>query len=74
MIDRVARWIAWKLPRRVVMWAAYRVGAHATQGRYATQIVLDLLYLDAMNRWLEHAGLRLIRDRARPGDSPVREP
>jgi hypothetical protein len=28
--DRIAMWIAWRLPRRVVKWAYMRVCAHAT--------------------------------------------
>ena len=50
-LDRLARWTAWKLPKSVVMWAAFRVGAHATQGPYSGQVVPDLTFLDAMRRW-----------------------
>ena len=44
-------WLAWKLPKRLVMWAAVRVGAHATQGKYENQVVPDLTFLDALKRW-----------------------
>jgi len=46
-------WLAWKLPKRVAMWAAVRVGAHATTGKYSSQIVPKLTFLEALNRW-EH--------------------
>lgn len=49
--DRTARWIAWRLPKRLVMWSTYRVGANATQGRYANTEVPSLTFMDAMHRW-----------------------
>lgn len=49
--ERVAIFIAWRLPRSVVMWCAFRVGAHATQGPYAAQEVPSLTFMDAMARW-----------------------
>ena len=49
--ERVARWIAFRLPRRVVMWCAIRVVAHATTGPYSNQIVPELGAMDAIKRW-----------------------
>ncbi len=49
--DRLARWIAWKLPRRVVMWCGFRIGADATSGEWGAQSVPDLNFMDAMRRW-----------------------
>ena len=44
-------WIAWHLPRTLVMWCAVRVGAHASTGKYSSQVVPDLSFMDALQRW-----------------------
>ncbi len=49
--DRIARAVAWSLPRRVAYWAAIRVGAHATTGDYGEQEVPALLFTVALKRW-----------------------
>ena len=49
--EAVARWIANHLPRRVVYYAAIRLIAHATTGRYGKQVVPDLTAMDALDRW-----------------------
>jgi hypothetical protein len=49
--EKVIMWIAWRLPRRVVMWSYIRVGAHATQGEYGNTIVTELSMMDALKRW-----------------------
>ena len=43
--------IAWLLPRQLVMWAAIRLAAHATQGEYGNTIVPELSMMDAIKRW-----------------------
>lgn len=53
LTGRLAQWIAWHLPHRVVAWAGYRIGAQATQGKYSQQLVPELTYIDAMKRWEE---------------------
>ena len=50
-LDRFAKWLAWKLPRRLVMWKAIRLKANATQGAYSDQDVPDLTAMDALDRW-----------------------
>lgn len=50
-MDSIARWLAWRLPRRVVMWATVRVGAHATTGQYGKTVVPELTFTDALSRW-----------------------
>ena len=50
-LDRFARWVAWKLPRRIVMWAAIRLIAHATQGPYSKTDVTSLEAMEALSRW-----------------------
>ena len=49
--DKICMFVAWRLPRRLIMWCAMRLGAHATQGQYETQIVPELNFMDAMERW-----------------------
>lgn len=49
--ERVSMFVAWHLlPRRVRLWVVMRCGADATQGRWSSQIVPDLLFMDAVKR------------------------
>lgn len=49
--EKVWMWIAWKLPKTLVMFASVRMIAHATQGKYGTTIVPELSAMDALKRW-----------------------
>lgn len=49
--DKVLMAIAWRLPRRLVMWCYVRVGAHATTGVYGGTVVPELGMMDALQRW-----------------------
>lgn len=51
MIDKLLMKLTWLFPRRLVMWCAIRVGAHATTGKYAEQVVPELRFMDALDRW-----------------------
>lgn len=51
MKDKLCLWLAHRLPRRLVMWCAVRVGAHATCGDYSSQVVPELRFMDALKRW-----------------------
>ena len=51
MRDKIARAVAWLLPRRVAYWCAVRLGAHATTGDYGHEIVPELRFMDALERW-----------------------
>lgn len=51
MMDKIWLWLAYRLRKRLVMWCAIRVGAEATTGRWSTQIVTDLTFMDAIKRW-----------------------
>jgi hypothetical protein len=51
MSERFVMWLAWRLPRRVVYWCAVRLGGAATAGRYSSQVVPDLKFMDALQRW-----------------------
>jgi hypothetical protein len=44
-------WLAWKLPRRLVYWAAIRLMAHATCGKWSSHPVPQVNIIDALHRW-----------------------
>jgi hypothetical protein len=52
--ERLDRWAANVLPRRIAYFAAIRVGAHATCGQWGNQVVPDLRFMDALQRWEIH--------------------
>jgi hypothetical protein len=49
--EKVCMWIAWKLPRQLVLWCAVRLMAHATTGQYGNQEPGRVSILDALDRW-----------------------
>lgn len=51
MLDKLAMWLAWKLPKRLVYFCAVRLAANATQGKYSNQEVPALTAMDALKRW-----------------------
>ena len=51
MIEKFYQWLAFKLPRRLVYHCAIRLGANATVGKYSSQVVHELNFLDALERW-----------------------
>ena len=51
MKEKLYQWLAWALPRRLVMWCAIRLGANATQGKYSDQELPELGFMDAIQRW-----------------------
>ena len=50
---RDALWVTagYLLPRRVVYYAAIRLGVEATTGRYGSTVVPELGLMDAIKRW-----------------------
>lgn len=58
--DKILNWIAWKLPCKIVYFAAIRLMAHATMGKYSNTIVPNISGMDAIKRWeddkLKHKG------------------
>jgi hypothetical protein len=48
--EKVCVWIAWKLPKPLVMWCAIRLMAHATTGQY-NQEPDSVSIMDALKRW-----------------------
>lgn len=51
LIENFWRWLAWKLPRPLVLWAAARLMSSATVGEYSDTVVPELTCIDALNRW-----------------------
>ena len=47
------RWIAYRLPKRVVYWALIRAGAKVTTGEFANTVVPDLSFVEALKRYEE---------------------
>ena len=56
MSEKIWIWLAWKLPRSLVYWAAIRLGAHATQNQWENESPPDLLMMDALKRWKAPGG------------------
>ncbi len=51
MKDKIFVWLSYKLPRRLVYYAAIRMFAHATTGEYDTQEVPTVTIIEALERW-----------------------
>lgn len=49
--EKIWMFVAWKLPKTLVMWATIRLIAYATQGKYGKTIVPELSAMDAVKRW-----------------------
>ena len=49
--ESVLTWLAWKMPKSLVMWASMRLIAHATTNEYSSTIVPDLTAMEAIRRW-----------------------
>jgi len=53
MKEKLTIWIAWRLPKYLVMWCSVRLISHATVGRYGSTVVPELTAMDALQRWEE---------------------
>ena len=51
MMTKFWRWLAWKLPRPLVYFAAIRLGAAATTGKHGHTVVPEMRFMDAIGRW-----------------------
>lgn len=51
MKEKFCRWLAWRMPRSLVMWCGIRIVAHATSGPYAEAVFPDPSAMDAIKRW-----------------------
>jgi hypothetical protein len=43
--------LAWWLPRSLCYWAAIRVFAHATTGKWSDTVATDITVGEALQRW-----------------------
>lgn len=50
-LERVGRWIAWRIPRSLVYWCGIRLLAHGTTGEWSNTVVPQLTLSDALQRW-----------------------
>lgn len=50
-MERFYKWLAWKLPRELILWATIRLVAHATTGKFGDTVVPELTATDAIKRW-----------------------
>lgn len=53
MRDKFYREFAWILPRRLVYWAAIRLIAYGTVGKYGKTVVPEFRAMDALKRWYD---------------------
>lgn len=51
--EKLAMWIAWKLPKEIVLWAVIRAFAHATTGKYGNTQPDSIGYKEVYDRWVE---------------------
>jgi hypothetical protein len=49
--EKLVQWLAWKMPKRLVYWAAIRLISAATVNEYADTEVAGLTALEALERW-----------------------
>lgn len=51
MLEKLQIWVAWRMPRWLVMWCTMRLIAHATTGKNGHVIVPELTAMDAVKMW-----------------------
>lgn len=51
MIEKFWIKLAWLVPKPLAYWCAIRLGANTTTGDYSNQIVPELKFIDALERW-----------------------
>ena len=49
--EKIAIWIAWKLPTYLIVWCSIRLMAHATQGEWGNEEPGNVSIMDALKRW-----------------------
>ncbi len=52
-IEKLTRWIAHRLPKKLKMWVYFDVLAHSTTGRYGKTVVPKLTAMDAIDRYMK---------------------
>jgi hypothetical protein len=56
MKEKIWMWIAWRLPKTLVMWCGMRMAAFATQGKFGNTVVPELPMMDMFDRWEKEGG------------------
>ena len=51
MIEKIYTWIAWHLPKTLVMWCYIRLAANATCTKYRDKSPNEIGLLDALDCW-----------------------
>jgi len=49
--EKMALWVAWKMPHWLVNWCLIRAWAHATQGEYENDLVGEVTMDQVIRRW-----------------------
>jgi hypothetical protein len=52
--DKLACWVAYRLPRRLVYWGLIRAGAKVIEGH---ETVPEVTFTDVLQRWGQHSGM-----------------
>ena len=52
--ERLTMRFVWHLPRYAVMWAGYRLLAHATSGKWGNEHPPSVKMWDVLERWEDH--------------------
>lgn len=50
-MEKITMKLAWALPRYLVMWCAYRVMAHASQGKWGNECPDQIDMMTMIGRW-----------------------
>jgi hypothetical protein len=50
-LDKIAQWLAWHMPKRLVMWAMIRAIAYSTQGPWSKESMAAVYAIDVVGRW-----------------------
>jgi hypothetical protein len=56
-MDRFWRWLAWKMPRRLVFWCASRLFSHAAMDTKSGDEMVEMNWIDAIHKWNEQSRL-----------------
>ena len=56
--ENFLRWLAMRLPKRIVMFSYFNVLSEATTGKYENTVVPELTAMDAIQRWSDEVGIK----------------
>lgn len=49
--EKVCIWLAWRMPRQLVLWAAVRLMSHATCTKFSNRTPDNVSIMDALDAW-----------------------